>query len=184
MDTINPYSAPVGTTENDVYLHQPVNGSRRRMRFWRVDVLKAEMCIKPLDEREVLPYLLVYVTLSAVSSFPTDDFNLWDGVGEVSSVVLTFFGSIFIYFSNGGAAGRHFLQRYFAVGWVVAFRFIPVAILAACVMYYVIDEFGMWVEETTWHDVMLMSAVQSLMYWRTGYHIGHLAKMSDAMAKV
>lgn len=106
------------------------------MYFWRLEKLKTEMAARPLSEREALPYLVVFVALSsAVAYIPQTSHNLWDGFGAVWSVLLAAVGTVYIYRQNGGAAGQHFLQRYFAVGWVVFIRWLAVLILVAVPFY-------------------------------------------------
>ena len=106
------------------------------MYFWRIEKLKTEMAARPLSEREALPYLVVFVALSsAVAYIPQTTYSLWDGLGGVWSVLLAAVGTIYIYRQNGGAGGQHFLQRYFAVGWVVVVRWFVVLILVAVAFY-------------------------------------------------
>jgi len=98
------------------------------MYFWRIENLKSEMATRPLSDREVLPYLVVFAVLSAsVVSFPQTVFNTWDGLSAALSIFLAFVGTIYIYLQNGGNQGQHFLQRYLLIGWVVALRLSAVA---------------------------------------------------------
>jgi hypothetical protein len=100
------------------------------MYFWRIEKLKKEMDARPLTDREALPYLVVFVALSAVASyFPQEAQNVWDRLEAVLSLLLSTFGTIYIYYRNGGANGQHFLQRYLAIGWVVTIRLVPILIL-------------------------------------------------------
>src|SRR5262245_4674371 len=106
------------------------------MYFWRIEKLKKQMAARPLSEREVLPYLVVFVALSvAVVYIPQAPLNVWDGLGAVWSVLLAVVGSIYIYRQNGGPGGQHFLQRYFAVGWVVTLRWL-VGLIGPGVAFY------------------------------------------------
>jgi hypothetical protein len=117
------------------------------MYFWRLEKLKTEMAARPLSEREALPYLVVFVALSsAVAYIPQTSHNLWDGFGAVWSVLLAAVGTVYIYRQNGGAAGQHFLQRYFAVGWVVFIRWLAVLILVAVPFYGTWRQWGRYRE--------------------------------------
>src|SRR4029450_13758644 len=101
------------------------------MYFWRIERLKAQMATRPLSEREALPYLIVFVGLSAaVVYIPQTMSNVWDGLGAAWSVALAVVATIYIYRQNGGADGQHFLQRYFAIGWVVGIRWLVILVLA------------------------------------------------------
>lgn len=106
------------------------------MYFWKIKRLKAEMAARPLSERAVLPYLVISMALFSAASFvPVDYNNLWEVIGGVWSVVLAIFGTIYIYRKNGGASGEHFLQRYFAIGWVVSVRWFVIFIIVSLAVF-------------------------------------------------
>lgn len=147
------------------------------MYFWRIEKLKNEMAARPLSEREVLPYLVVTVALySAVGYIPQTAQNVWDGLGAGWSVLLAAVGTIYIYRQNGGAGGQHFLQRYFAVGWVVAIRWLVVVILAAIAFFGTLAAVGADTESTHWYDFLFLAVVEAVIYWRIGYHVRDLAQ--------
>ena len=150
------------------------------MYFWRIEKLKTEMAARPLSEREVLPYLVVFVALSsAVAYIPQTPQNLWDGLGAVWSVLLVALGTIYIYRQNGGANGQHFLQRYLAVGWVVAIRWLVVFVLAWVAFYgtlKAVKAVEADKESTHWYDFLFGAVLGAVIYWRTGHHVRDLAQ--------
>jgi hypothetical protein len=147
------------------------------MYFWRIDKLKAEMAVRPLSEREVLPYLVVQIALLSVAGYiPATTTNVWDGLGAVWSVSLAIVGTIYIYRQNGGAAGRHFLQRYFAIGWVVLIRWLPMVVLMSVAFFALKTLLGEDVEETTWDEFLFIAVVEAVIYLRIGHHVRDLAK--------
>lgn len=147
------------------------------MYFWRIEKLKSEMAARPLSEREALPYLVVFVGLcAAVGYIPQSVANVWDGLGAFWSVALAVLGTIYIYRQNGGADGRHFLQRYFAIGWVVAIRWLAIVILAAVAFSALIEFLGNESEETTWYEFLFLAIVEIVVYWRIGHHVRDLAE--------
>jgi hypothetical protein len=151
------------------------------MHFWRIEKLKAEMAARPLSEREALPYLVVYVGLfAAVGYIPQTITNVWDGVGAVWSVALAVFGTIYIYRQNGGADGQHFLQRYFAIGWVVTIRWLVILILVAIAFFTLMAVLESEAEETTWYEFVFLAVVEAVVYWRIGYHVRDLAQRTKA----
>lgn len=155
------------------------------MYFWRIEKLKTEMAAQPLSDREALPYLVVFVALSSAGAsagayIPQTTLNVWDGLGAVWSVLLAAVGTIYIYRQNGGAEGRHFLQRYFAVGWVVAVRLLVVVILVAVALYGTLEAVGAYTESRQWYDFLLLAVFEALMYWRIGYHVRDLAQRATA----
>jgi hypothetical protein len=151
------------------------------MYFWRIEKLKTKMAARPLSEREALPYLVVFIALpSAVAYIPQTSQNLWDGLGEVWSDLLAVVGTIYIYRQNGGAGGQHFLQRFFAVGWVVCIRWLVVIILAAAAFYGTLAAVGADTESTHWYDFLLLAFVEAVIYWRIGHHVRDLAQRTTA----
>ena len=151
------------------------------MYFWRIEKLKTEMAARPLSEREALPYLVVFVALSsAVAYIPQTTHNVWDGLGAVWSVLLAALGTIYIYRQNGGGGGQHFLQRYFAVGWVVVVRLIVVLILVAVAFYGTLAAVGADTESTHWYDFLFLAVVEAVIYWRIGHHVRDLAQRATA----
>ncbi|MEW6306286.1 MAG: hypothetical protein AB1705_22695 [Verrucomicrobiota bacterium] len=152
------------------------------MYFWRIERLKAEMAARPLSEREVLPYLVVFVGLAtAVGYIPQAITNVWDGVGAVWSVALAVFGTIYIYRQNGGEDGQHFLQRYLAIGWVVTIRWLVILILVAIAFFALMTVLESEAEQTTWYEFLFLAVVEVVVYWRIGYHVRDLAQRTRAV---
>ena len=151
------------------------------MYFWHIEKLKSEMAARPLSEREALPYLVVSVALnSAVAFIPQTTHNVWDGLGAASSVLLAVVGTIYIYRQNGGAEGQHFLQRYFAVGWVVSVRWFAVLILVTVAFYGTLAAVGADIESTHWYDFLFLAVVEAVIYWRIGHHVRDLVQRATA----
>jgi hypothetical protein len=149
------------------------------MYFWRIEKLKTKMAARPLSDREVLPYLVVFVALfSAVAYSPLPPQNVWDSLGAVWSVLLAAVGTIYIYRQNGGAGGQYFLQRYFAVGWVVSIRLFVVFILATLAFYGTLTAMGADTESTHWYDFLFFAFMEAVIYWRIGHHVRDLARRS------
>lgn len=152
------------------------------MYFWRIEKLKTEMAARPLSEREVLPYLVVFVGLfTAFGYLPQAVTNVWDGLEAVWSVALAVFGTIYIYRQNGGADGQHFLQRYFAIGWVVTIRWLAILVLAGAAFVALAEALGSETEETTWYDFVFLALVEAVVYWRIGHHVRDLAQRAKAV---
>ncbi len=151
------------------------------MYFWRIEKLKTEMAARPLSERAALPYLVVDVVLvSAVAYIPQTMLNVWDGLGAVCSVLLAAVGTLYIYRQNGGAEGQHFLQRYFAVGWVVTVRWLVGLILVLVAFYATLAAVGADLESTHWYDFLLIALLEAVLYWRIGHHVKDLAQRATA----
>ena len=152
------------------------------MYFWRIEKLKAEMVARPLSEREALSYLIVSTALTAVTAFiPATMNNIWDVLGAAWGVLLGVMGTLYIYRRNGGAAGQHFLQRYFAVGWVVSLRWLVVIVLVAVGFFATLAALEIEAETTTWYVFLFVAVAEVVVYWRIGHHVGDLASRTKAV---
>lgn len=150
------------------------------MYFWRIEQLKAEMAERPLSSRQELPYVIILVGLSVAAGYvPLLLENGWDRLGAAWSVAAVVLGTLHVYRRNGGAAGRCFLQRYLAVGWVVSVRWMATMLSVIFGMLLVIALVGREAEETTWFDFALIAGMEVMLYWRIGLHVGDLARRAD-----
>lgn len=184
MDNENPYSAPLSTVEApDHYLTHDY--PRRRMRFWRVEQLKAEMRAQPLSDREALPYLVVYVALFATASgLPNPGFNLWDAIGNLLSIMIAIVGTICVYQQNGGIDGRFFLQRYLAIGFVIGMRCLVAIVVGMFALVAILDSLGMFSDQTTLYDFVFMVVAEIIIYWRIASHVRDLAESTPQRQSV
>jgi hypothetical protein len=151
------------------------------MYFWRIEKLKSEMAARPLSDGQALPYLVVFVALYAgLGYLPHISFNVWDVLGAVFSVALAVVGTIYVYRRNGGAAGQYFLQRYFALGWVVTVRWFVVLLPAILAFFGVLEGLGFTIrDETQWYEFAFMAIAEILVYWRIGHHVGDLSTRTE-----
>lgn len=108
------------------------------------------MAVRPLSESETLPYLGVYVTFTTVWSYIPHTFsNVWDTLCIVFSTLLAVVGTIYVYRQNGGADGQCFLQRYFAISWVVILCWLVILIITTVIFSILLEMASVWSEETT-----------------------------------
>ena len=143
------------------------------MYFWKIKKLKSRLVDQPLSDRESLPYLLVQAVLcllviSASGLGEGKKPELLDFVSVGVSCLVVFLGTLHLYRMNGGGEGRHFLQRFLAIGWVVGIRCSGL-FLFGFIIYGVLRIHSP--EVTLWQDVVLSIAISVFYYWRTGEHI-------------
>ena len=176
MNSENPYAAPISTPQTQDELLVLGQG-QRRMRFWRIDRLKADLRDRPLCDRESLPYLLFYAGLfTAASAIPHSEPNVFDQVGAALSILIAVLGTVFVYQQNGGRQGHYFLQRYFAIGFVVAIRCATAIIFAMSGLLALEDQLGILTDETSALEFLFETGAEIVLYWRIGHHVGDLAK--------
>ena len=149
------------------------------MYFWNIEKLKTEMAERPLTDREVLPYVVISMTLfAAVTSISPfmqlPGPNVWDVLQALWSIALALGGTIYIYWKNGSAEGSFFLQRYFAVGWVVGVRW---AVILIVPMLFVFILAGYSSDDSTpWYEFLILVIIETVVWERTGHHVGDLAR--------
>lgn len=156
------------------------------MYIFNLKGLKDEMVKGPLPEREQVKYLLVYVALTSVSilSMYSYETNNWDVLAELIFMAIGVLGVVYFYIKNGGAQGERFLEKYFALGFVTAVRFllymIPV-LLVYGVLAGALDE-G-YIEMTTQRDVILLTVTGLVFTWYFGKQIEEVRKRSEGQEK-
>lgn len=84
-------------------------------------------------------------------------------------------GTIYVYRQNRGASGIHFLQRYFAIGFVVAVRSAAILTSVAIPFYVAMELLGAGGEATTWQEFLFFAAAEIFLYERFGRHIREVA---------
>lgn len=177
MNNENPYAAPIDSGDPAQPSSSELYFRGRGMYFWRIDLLKANLRHKPLSDRESLPYLIASVTLMTIGgSLPFESYNVWDGLGSLWSIALAILGTIYIFHQNGGSEGRYFLQRYFAIGWVVGIRCIVAIVACAIALFATLEYLGRATEETSVLDFVFFAAAEIIVYWRIGHHVHDLAR--------
>jgi hypothetical protein len=147
------------------------------MYWWDIDALKKELRLGPLPAAMAFRYVLantLLVTLSAVLPNPADaDSTTW--IVRVLSVGVTVFGLRHCYHENGAAAGHLFMDRYFAISWVLYVRqvavFLAVAIGVSALARAAAPE----------GDRRILYAATGIawlavLYWRIGSHIREVAR--------
>ncbi|KAA1257226.1 hypothetical protein LF1_53750 [Rubripirellula obstinata] len=146
------------------------------MRFWRIQQLKADMREHPLSDRESIPYLIAFVLASLLPSLIVfDDLNHWDLASDTGGLVITLAAIVYLFHRNGGSTGKHFLQRYFAIGFVTSIRCLAAFLVFGIANAAFQDGLGILSDVTTMFDFMTIVACHLFLYWRIGIHISQIA---------
>ncbi len=149
------------------------------MYFWRIENLKSAMAVRPLTDRESLPYLIASAALAVAGVYyPMPLATVWDGIETVCMFVAAILAVIYAYHRNGGADGQHFLQRYLAISWVIFIRLITMVLTLSIAFHGALSMAGIDVEAAAWLDAAIPLIFQIVLYWRVGHHIGDLAQRS------
>ena len=98
------------------------------MYFINIKGLKEDIVEKRFEEKDRFIYILLYVGLYAllfeiITSFPSEELiTSYDYAYSIMSVLITFFGTYFIYKANGANDGEDFAGKYFSIVWVISWR--------------------------------------------------------------
>lgn len=99
------------------------------------------------------------------------EFNRWDLVSGILSVLFAIAGVFYAYAQNRKEAGFDLIQKYVVLGCVTTVRcaivFIPVMIVAVITA----EELGIGTDTTNWFDVLLTKGFEIVLYQRIGRHI-------------
>lgn len=108
------------------------------MYFWNVTRLKADLVAPGLTARQELSYLLPVIAAVTLTFATVPEHNLWSAAYGALIIVMVGFGTIYAYHCNGGAKGRHFVSRYFALAWVCGIRWIVILVVPLSITAVVI----------------------------------------------
>lgn len=148
------------------------------MYFVQYQPPKEKLRERALSDGEALPYWILFnvlITLGFVVS-TIGDFNFWDAIEGVMSLLFTICGIYHVYSQNGGASGFDFIQKSVVLGWVVAIRCLLVFIPSMIVFYIFAGILGLVSEDKNLLDVLVMAAFYIIYFQRLGEHIQDTTK--------
>ena len=147
------------------------------MYFTKYHPLKERLRDRKVDDREALPYYIVYSMLGAVfTTLPTGQApDVWKVLNCAVTVLLTIAGVLYCYRQNGGQAGYDFIQKSLVLGWVVAIRLIPFFLLCGVATVLLKRFFGHLQQEFSWVvfviDLIVTAFIYAFIYERLGRHL-------------
>lgn len=143
------------------------------MYFVRYNPVKEKLRLRTLSDREALPYLAVFIGLTAlVGAFPmTDGFNQWDLASGVLSVIVAVSGVLYSYKCNGGREGYDLIHKYVVIGWIVAIRCTLLVIPLFAITLIAGEILGLISEDSGLFDFSAVFITEVVIYQRIGRHI-------------
>ncbi len=146
------------------------------MYFWNIKELKKELKKRSLSERESFKYLIASMLFYAFDAFLILDSNIWDVISALIATVILICGTYYVYKCNDGEEGSNFLQRYVALGWVVAIRWLVMIVLPATIVYFIILEIFTGITySTTLSDVIFYNILFIVYFFILCRHITDIA---------
>lgn len=148
------------------------------MRVWKIERLKEDIKSGSFSEKDRFLYAIICFTTFALVSeasymLPAEQYQGWDYIFSLMSILITFLGCLFAYKSNGGHKGTDFLGRFLSISFVVTIRFlvllIPIIVILAVYYAFTFGAHGEIV--TTPLEVFLFQGWSIALFWRVCVHI-------------
>ncbi|MCK5335866.1 MAG: hypothetical protein KAQ67_06875 [Gammaproteobacteria bacterium] len=148
------------------------------MYIWKINKLEQQLIAGRLPESETFKYLMVNIILLSLVTIPYGYANSYDSWIGIIGFITAVSGLWIIYKCNGGKNGKHIIERYLAVGWVVSVRLFVLFLLPAIITIMVIQEFylGGIAAETTQLQVVLTILIELIYYLWFAKHILYIAR--------
>lgn len=143
------------------------------MYFIRYSPLKERLKNRSIADREALPYFILFCVLEAIAiALPRSEYkNRWDYISTVVTLLITFWGVVYVYQRNGGRNGYDLIHKFVVLGWVVAVRFLISVVPIFIAVFALVWHYDFVAEETTFFNVVLFSVLEVIFYQRIGRHI-------------
>ncbi len=143
------------------------------MYFIRYAPLKERLKDRSIDDREALPYLILFCVLEAIATaLPGSEFmNKWDYISTGATLLITIWGVMYAYRHNGGRIGYDLIHKFVVLGWVVAIRFLIGVVPVFIAVFALAWHYDFVGEESTIFDVIFFSVLEIIFYQRIGRHM-------------
>jgi len=156
------------------------------MYWWNLRAAKRDLSARPLDSRQLLPYLLALVILETIVvefaflAPSSQDLGARQWFFASATVVVTVLGCLYVYRQNGGATGQRFLERFLVLGWVTGIR-VTVFVFFCFLGILFLAELSPLLSGglENWIDTVLGPFV-FIYYLYLGHHVGSLARVENA----
>lgn len=158
------------------------------MYFFNLQKLKTQLISKPHSDKELLPYLIATLLLITLIEYLPKSavYNQWDYLEIAIVVLFSVFGTLWLYKRNGGDTGSHFLQRYFALGWVALIR-VSVFSLPAIIVLLALGAYAGFIQTEldtkSWFDFLIIVFFELFYYWYLGKHLAEVAHHANDNAR-
>lgn len=147
--------------------------------LWSTSFIRDRLRTDQLSEAASFGYFLTIMTFdwlqfTLIATTPTPNIKPWSVASAWATFAVTVLGLLYLYFKNGGGAGKHFLRRYFPVSVTVGWKFVAASIAALFLLPVALG--GTSIEALGWSTTAALAAVNVVMFWRIGFHLESLAR--------
>ncbi len=146
--------------------------------IWNTGFVRDRLRTDRLSEAASFSYFLAIMTFdwlqfTVIATTPTPSISPWSSAGSWTTFAVTVLGLLYLYLKNGGGAGQHFLRRYFPLSVTVGWKFVGAMFVTVWLMPVALG--GQSEETLGWSSTVAFAAVNIVMFWRIGVHLGALA---------
>jgi hypothetical protein len=152
------------------------------MYVWKINRLNEQLMSGELSEVEKFKYLIantIIYSLAMIQYYAPNAIDTWSGFlyGIIALV-----GVVIIYYCNGGSSGKHLLQRYLSISWVVLVRMLVLLMLPTMIALFAIQEIylGGVPDETTYIDMAYTTALEVIYVLWVAKHVNKVARAAHA----
>ena len=151
--------------------------------LWSTGFVRDRLRAGRLSEAASFSYFLAIMTFdwlqfTVIATTPTPSISPWSSAGSWTTFAVTVLGLLYLYLKNAGGAGQHFLRRYFPLSVTVGWKFVGAMFVTAWLMPVALS--GQSQEALGWSSTVAFAAVNIVMFWRIGVHLGLLARDTAA----
>lgn len=151
--------------------------------MWSTGFVRDRLRTDRLSEAASFGYFLTIMTFdwlqfTFIATTPTPSISPWSSAGSWATFVVTVLGLLYLYRKNGGGAGQHFLYRYFPLSVTVGWKFVGAMFVTVWLMPVALG--GQSQETLGWSSTVAIAAVNIVLFWRIGVHLGSLARDTAA----
>jgi hypothetical protein len=146
--------------------------------MWSTCFVRDRLRTDRLSEAASFGYFLVimafdWLQFTFIATTPRPSISLWTLANSWTTFAVTVGGLLYLYIKNGGGAGQHFLRRYFPLSVTVGWKFVGAMFGTLWLIPVVLG--GQSQEALGWSSTVAIAAVNVIMFWRIGFHLGSLA---------
>jgi hypothetical protein len=147
--------------------------------LWSTDFITNQLRHGQLEEATAFRYFLAimafdWLQFTLIATTPSPSISPWSTASSWSTFVITVLGLFYLYRKNGGAAGRHFLHRYFPLSVTVGWKFVVTMFAAVWLIPVMLQ--GQSDEALGWCTSAALAVINTLMFLRIGMRLESLAK--------
>ncbi len=162
------------------------------MYVWNIQALKDEIKSGNFGDKEAIPYIVVTIFLyelgfELMSRWGVvENYNVWDSVNTVLTIVITVLGTIYAYRQNGGSHGKDFANKFFAISFVMGIRFLvySIGLIAVLILYWSYAYSDDEEIPTTFVEVGVYAMWYLLLYYRIGKHIEDTVRSEETYSSI